>query len=61
MKLIKPVFDNTFSKGKSGRGGGLTQCWYNIRRGGYLVMVLDYKGGTGGGGAGPRIWEKVIK
>ena len=29
-------------------GGGLKQCWHNIRRGGYLIIMLDYKGGKGG-------------
>ena len=28
-----------------GSGGGLKWCWHNIRRGGYLIMMLDYKGG----------------
>ena len=25
--------------------GELKPCWHNIRRGGYLMMTLDYKGG----------------
>ena len=36
-------------------GGELKQCWHNIRRGGYLMMMLDYKGG-----GRSRIWGKVI-
>ena len=43
MKWMKPEFDNTFSQGK----GGFTWCWHNIRRGGYLIMMLDYKEGGG--------------
>ena len=27
--------------------GWLKQCWHNIRMGGYLMMMLDYKGGRG--------------
>ena len=46
MKWMKPVFDITFSKGK---WGGLKQCWHNIRRGGYFIM-LDYKEQRGEGG-----------
>ena len=34
---MKPEFDNTFFQGG---GGGVT-------RGGYLMMMLDYKGGKG--------------
>ena len=32
-------------------GGGrvLKRLWYNIRRGGYLMMTLDYKGERGRG------------
>ena len=36
-----------------GERGGFT-CWHNIRRGGYLMMILDYKGWRGGS----SIWEK---
>ena len=25
----------------------MLQCWHNIKRGGYLMMMLDYKGGGG--------------
>ena len=32
-----------------GGGGVLKRCWHNIRRGGYLMMMLDYKRGMGGG------------
>ena len=28
-------------------GGDLKRCWHNIRRSGYLMMMLDYKGGRG--------------
>ena len=28
-------------------GGGVKRCWHNIRRGGYLMMMLDYEGGRG--------------
>ena len=55
------VHDNTFSLGKWvcvwvwGGGGGVKRCWHNIKRGGCLVIMLDYKGG-----GGSRIWEKVI-
>ena len=28
------------------RAGRLKRCWH-IRRGGYLIMMLDYKGGRG--------------
>ena len=31
-----------------GEVGG-KQCWHNIRRGGYLMMMLDYKEGRGRG------------
>ena len=50
MKWMKPVFDITFSYGKwfSYGKGGLKQCWHKIRRGGYLIIILDYKGGWGG-------------
>ena len=48
MKWMKHVFDNTFSRV---RGGGevkrMLQCWRNIGSGGYLMMMLDYKGGVG--------------
>ena len=29
-------------------------CWHNIRRGGYLMMMLDYKGGRGGWESGEK-------
>ena len=47
MKWMKPVFDTTFFGGKYGRGAVKTmlECWHNIRRGGYLMMMLDYKEG----------------
>ena len=42
-----------------GEGGGvLKRCWHNIRRDGYLVMMLDYKRGMGGGGGGQESGEK---
>ena len=51
---MNPAFDNTYSEEK----GGFTPCCHNIRRGGYLMMMLDYKGRRGERGS--RIWEKVI-
>ena len=36
--------------GRRGGGGGVKtvfQCWHNIKRGGYLMMMFDYKGGGG--------------
>ena len=36
-------------------GGGGKRCWHNIRRGSYLMMMLNYKGG-----GDSRIWQKVI-
>ena len=45
VKWMKLVFDNIFSQGKWGEAGGLKKCWHNIRMGGYLMMMLDYKGG----------------
>ena len=35
--------------GGEGEGGVKTmfQCWHNIKRGGYLMMMPDYKGGGG--------------
>ena len=38
------VHDNTFSSGI--RGEWLKRCSHNIRRCGYLMMILDYKGGS---------------
>ena len=35
-----------------GREGGLKQFWQNIRRGGYLIIMLDYNGEKEGGGGG---------
>ena len=43
MKWMKPEFDYTFFGGK----GGFIRCWPNIGKGGYLMMMLDYKGGRG--------------
>ena len=37
---MKPEFDNTWE-------GGFTRCRRNIRKGGYLLMMVDYKGGKG--------------
>ena len=37
----------------------LKRCWHNIRRGGYLMMMLDYKRGMGGGG-GQESGEKLL-
>ena len=57
MKWMKPVFDNTWW-GWEGRWGGVgKRCWHNIRSGCCLMMMLDHKGGRGGGS---RIWGKVI-
>ena len=41
---MKPEFYKEFSEGK----GGFTRGQYNIRRGGYLIMLLEYKDGSGG-------------
>ena len=29
-------------------GGVVKRCWHNIRRDGYLMMMLEYKGGREG-------------
>ena len=42
------------SRGSWGRGS--KRCWHNLRMDGYLMMMLDYKGGR----QWSRIWEKVI-
>ena len=44
IRWMRPEFDNTFSHGK----GWFTRCWHNIRRDGYLMMMLDYERGRGG-------------
>ena len=49
MKRMKPEFWHIFlEEGREGdQVGGLTRCWHNIRKSGYLMMTLDYKGGGG--------------
>ena len=42
MKWMKPAFDNTLLAELGGRGGGVKWCWHNIRKDGYLMMMLDY-------------------
>ena len=37
--------------------GGLKQCSHDIRMHGYSMMMLDYKGGSGGGGQ-ESAWKK---
>ena len=27
------------------KGRGLGQCWHSIKRGDYLILILDHKGG----------------
>ena len=39
-----------------GEGEGGKWCWHNIRRGGCLMMMLDYKGGRGGGQESGKKW-----
>ena len=52
---MKPVFDNTFSYGEVCVCVcvcvclGVKMMLHNIRMGGYLMMMLDYKGGGKGG------------
>ena len=41
MKWMNLEFDNSFSEGKR----GFTQCWINVKSGGYLMMILEYKAG----------------
>ena len=48
---MKPEFDNIFSQGKA----GFTRCWHNIRSG-YLMMMLNYKMGRGGGQESGKKW-----
>ena len=44
---MKPVFEIHFLGGSEGGGGVSKQCGHNIRRGGYLMIMLDYRGGSG--------------
>ena len=37
----------------------LKRCWYNIRKGGYLIMMLDYKGGREGKESGKK-WLRIF-
>ena len=54
MEWMKPEFGNTFSSGKwvgwaRVGGRGFTQCWHNIRKGGYLNDDALLERGEGGG------------
>ena len=50
---MKPVFETHFLRGNEG-GGGSKQCGHNIRRGGYLIIMLDYKGQRRGKESGKK-------
>ena len=55
---MKSVFDNTFFRGSLCVCvcvfvcvcvcGGVKLCSHNVKRGGYLMMMLDYKRGSEG-------------
>ena len=43
-------------EGEGGGGGGGKWLWHNIRRGGCLMMMFDYKGGRGGDQESGKKW-----
>ena len=43
-----------------GWGEGGKRCWHNIRRVGYLMMMLDYKGERGGQESGKKWLLKIL-